>query len=68
MRLRMRVVHVGMAVGKRIRRGMSKGMRVAVAVGVVVCRHGVPRARQHCGRPFLVGLGLESLQACTLMG
>lgn len=52
---------VGMGIGVRLTIAL-----VAMAVSMmVVCRHGVPRARQHSGRAFSGGAwGLESLQAC----
>lgn len=60
---------VGVGLGTGIRLTVSKAMPMPVAamselLVLVVCRHGVPRARQHPGRARSGGgLGLDSLQA-----
>lgn len=56
---------VGVGLGTGIRLTVSKAMTMPVVLLVlVVCRHGVPRARQHPGRARSGGgLGLDSLQA-----
>lgn len=60
---------VSVGLGTGIRLTVSKAMAMPVAamselLVLVVCRHGVPRARQHPGRARSGGgLGLDSLQA-----